>query len=94
MLQVYDRVLGSRNETTLWVLTLLVLGIYVFMGVLETIRTWVLVRVGARFDATLNTRVFNASFERSLRQAGSIEASRHGMLAQAALGLADLADSL
>jgi ATP-binding cassette subfamily C exporter for protease/lipase len=71
MLQVYDRVLASRNETTLWVLTLLVLGVYVFMGILEAIRTWVLVRVGARFDAALNTRVFNASFERSLRQAGS-----------------------
>ncbi len=71
MLQVYDRVLGSRNETTLWVLTLLLLGIYVFMGVLEAIRTWVLVRVGARFDADLNTRVFNASFDRSLRHAGS-----------------------
>jgi len=71
MLQVYDRVLGSRNETTLWVLTLLLLGAYLFMGALETIRTWVLVRVGARFDATLNARVFNATFERSLMQPGS-----------------------
>ncbi len=71
MLQVYDRVLGSRNETTLWVLTLLLIGVYVFMGMLEAIRTWVLVRVGARLDATLNERVFNASFERSLAQAGS-----------------------
>jgi ATP-binding cassette, subfamily C, bacterial exporter for protease/lipase len=71
MMQVYDRVLGSRNETTLWVLTFLVVGAFVFMGVLEAIRTWVLVRVGARFDATLNTRVFNATFERSLMQAGS-----------------------
>jgi ATP-binding cassette subfamily C exporter for protease/lipase len=71
MMQVYDRVLGSRNEATLWVLTLLVVGAFVFMGVLEAIRTWVLVRVGARFDATLNTRVFNATFERSLMQAGS-----------------------
>ena len=71
MMQVYDRVLGSRNETTLWVLTLLMVGIYIFMGVLEAIRTWVLVRVGARFDAGLNTRVFNATFERSLVQAGS-----------------------
>ncbi|WP_202961152.1 type I secretion system permease/ATPase [Candidatus Symbiobacter mobilis] len=71
MLQVYDRVLGSRNETTLWVLTLLALGIYVFSNTLEAIRTWVLVRVGARFDATLNARVFNATFERSLMQPGS-----------------------
>ena len=71
MLQIYDRVLGSRNETTLWVLTLLLLGVYVFMGALEAIRAWVLVRVGARFDASLNARVFNATFERSLMQPGS-----------------------
>jgi ATP-binding cassette subfamily C exporter for protease/lipase len=71
MLQVYDRVLGSRNETTLWVLTLLLLGVFLFSGALESIRAWVLVRVGARFDATLNTRVFNATFERSLMQPGS-----------------------
>ena len=71
MLQIYDRVLGSRNETTLWVLTLLLLGVYVFMGALEGIRAWVLVRVGARFDASLNARVFNATFERSLMQPGS-----------------------
>ena len=71
MLQIYDRVLGSRNETTLWVLTLLLLGVFVFMGALEAIRTWVLVRVGARFDAALNTRVFNATFERGLMRPGS-----------------------
>lgn len=71
MMQVYDRVLGSRNETTLWMLTMLLVGAYVFMGTLEAIRTWVLVRVGARFDATLNARVFNATFERSLAQSGS-----------------------
>jgi len=74
MMQVYDRVLGSRNETTLWVLTILMVGIYVFMGALESIRTWVLVRVGARFDAELNTRVFNATFECSLMQSGSSSA--------------------
>lgn len=66
MMQVYDRVLNSGNETTLWVLTLLVVGIYFFMTVLESVRTWILVRVGARFDAQLNTRVFNASFRQSL----------------------------
>jgi ATP-binding cassette, subfamily C, bacterial exporter for protease/lipase len=71
MLQVYDRVLGSRNETTLLVLTLLLVVIFIFMGALESIRTWVLVRVGVRFDALLNARVFNATFERSLVQPGS-----------------------
>lgn len=71
MMQVYDRVLGSRNETTLLVLTVLLIGVYVFSSLLEFIRSRVLVRVSARFDAALNARVFTATFERSLQQAGS-----------------------
>jgi ATP-binding cassette subfamily C exporter for protease/lipase len=71
MMQVYDRVLGSRNETTLLVLTILIVGAYVFMGALETIRTWVLVRVGSRLDALLGPRVVRATFERTLQQPGS-----------------------
>ena len=71
MLQVYDRVLGSRNETTLVVLSVMVVGAFLFMAALEAIRGWVLVRVGARLDAQLNSRVFTAAFERNLRRAGS-----------------------
>ena len=50
MLQVYDRVLASRNEITLLMLTVMMLGAFVFMGALELIRSFVLVRVGANFD--------------------------------------------
>jgi len=71
MLQVYDRVLGSRNETTLFVLSALVVGAFLFMSALEAVRGWVLVRVGARLDAQLNARVFTAAFERNLRRPGS-----------------------
>jgi ATP-binding cassette subfamily C exporter for protease/lipase len=71
MLQVYDRVLGSRNETTLLVLSGLVIGAFLLMAALETVRGWVLVRVGARLDARLNARVFTAAFERNLRRPGS-----------------------
>ncbi len=71
MLQVYDRVLGSRNETTLVMLTVLVVGALLFMAALESVRGWILVRVGARLDAQLNARVFTAAFERNLLQAGS-----------------------
>jgi ATP-binding cassette subfamily C exporter for protease/lipase len=70
MLQVYDRVLGSRNEITLLMLTLLMVGAYLFMGGLELIRSFVLVRVGAQFDMTLNKRVYTAAFEQNLKQAG------------------------
>ena len=71
MLQVYDRVLGSRNETTLFVLSGLVIGAYLLVAALEAVRGWVLVRVGARLDARLNARVFTAAFERNLRRPGS-----------------------
>jgi ATP-binding cassette subfamily C exporter for protease/lipase len=70
MLQVYDRVLGSRNEVTLLMLTLLIVGAYLFMGGLELIRSFVLVRVGAQFDMALNKRVYTAAFEQNLKQAG------------------------
>ncbi len=70
MLQVYDRVLGSRNELTLLMLTVLMLGAYVFMGALELVRSFVLVRVGARFDMELNKRVYTAAFEQNLKRAG------------------------
>ena len=70
MLQVYDRVLASGNETTLLMLTLLVLGLFLLSGLLEFARSSVLIRVGNRYDMMLNTRVFNAAFERSLIGAG------------------------
>jgi len=70
MLQVYDRVLQSRNEYTLLMLTLLMLGAYMFMSALELMRTFVLVRVGARFDMQLNKRVYTAAFEQNLKRAG------------------------
>ncbi|MBI1770898.1 MAG: type I secretion system permease/ATPase, partial [Burkholderiales bacterium] len=44
MLQVYDRVLQSRNEITLLMLTLLMLGAYALMSALEYIRSFVLIR--------------------------------------------------
>ena len=70
MLQVYDRVLASRNEITLLMLTVMMLGAYLLMSALELIRTFVLVRVGAQFDMRLNKRVYSAAFEQNLKKAG------------------------
>jgi len=70
MLQVYDRVLGSRNETTLVMLTMMVLGAFLFVGALELVRSFVLVRVGAQFDMQLNQRIYTAAFEQNLKTAG------------------------
>lgn len=71
MLQVYDRVITSRNEITLLMLTLMMLGAYLFMSALELIRSFVLVRVGARFDMQLNKRVYTAAFEQNLKSSGA-----------------------
>ena len=40
MLQVYDRVLVSRNITTLVMLSLLIVGVYILMGAMEATRTF------------------------------------------------------
>ncbi len=71
MLQVYDRVLPSRNEVTLLMLTLMMLGAFVFMSALEFVRSFVLIRVGARMDMKLNKRVYTAAFEQGLKKGGS-----------------------
>ncbi len=70
MLQVYDRVLPSRNETTLLMLTVITLGAYILMSALEFVRSFVLVRVGAKLDMQLNKRVYSAAFEQNLRKGG------------------------
>jgi len=71
MLQVYDRVLASGNETTLLMLTLMVLAAYLCMSALELVRSYVLVRVGAQLDMRMNKRIYTAAFEQNLKKAGS-----------------------
>ena len=70
MMQVYDRVLGSQNELTLAMITVLMLGAYLLLSALEMIRSFILVRVGARFDMMMNKRVYTAAFEQNLKEAG------------------------
>lgn len=67
MLQVYDRVLTSRSEMTLLMLTIMTLGLYFLLGLVDFIRQSVLTRVGAKFDIALSDRVFNAIYAHSLK---------------------------
>ncbi|MGO4678165.1 type I secretion system permease/ATPase, partial [Bosea sp. 2YAB26] len=50
MLQVYDRALTSGSVQTLAALSALAIGLYLFQGAFDVIRSQVLVRVGARLD--------------------------------------------
>lgn len=63
MLQLYDRVITSRSEETLILLTLLVVLMYITSAILEIVRSRVLVRVGNKIDNLLSNRIFNSLFE-------------------------------
>ncbi|HSF90920.1 MAG TPA: ATP-binding cassette domain-containing protein, partial [Paracoccaceae bacterium] len=65
MLQVYDRVLGSRSEETLVALFGLIAVLYLFYGLLEYARGRVLARVGARLETEIGPMVFDAALERA-----------------------------
>lgn len=65
MMQVYDRVLGSRSEETLVALTILVAFLYGMMGILDAVRGRIMRRAAARFQASLDERVFDAMVRRS-----------------------------
>lgn len=60
MLNVYDRVLGSRSIETLIALSVLVAFLYGMMGLLDYVRGRIMGRVGARFQAAMDRRVFGA----------------------------------
>ena len=67
MLQVYDRVLGSRSEETLLALSLLVTFLFLIMGILDYVRGRVAARIGARLQDRLDERVFRATLARAGR---------------------------
>tara|TARA_R110002049_G_scaffold212463_1_gene383627 strand:- start:74 stop:1813 length:1740 start_codon:yes stop_codon:yes gene_type:complete len=81
MLQIYDRVLGSRSEATLAALFALVAALFIIMGLLEHARGRIAGRIGASFQARLDARVFAAELDpgQQARNAG-----------RPATGLADL----
>ncbi|MEC5344547.1 type I secretion system permease/ATPase [Brenneria populi] len=67
MLQVYDRVLSSGNDMTLGMLTAMALGLFTLMGLLEWVRSAVVIRLGTQMDMRLNQRVYDAAFASQLQ---------------------------
>ncbi len=64
--QLYDKVMISRSMETLLYLTVGVVVSYLVMGVLELIRSRLLVRVGVRFDQVVAEKVFTRMLEASV----------------------------
>ncbi|PVZ60819.1 type I secretion system permease/ATPase [Pseudomonas sp. B1(2018)] len=70
MLQVYGRVVTGGSLTTLAMLTIILTFLLVTMGLLEWVRSRIMVRVSTRLDVLLGRDVYRASFKRALDSAG------------------------
>ncbi|MGM4896953.1 type I secretion system permease/ATPase [Tardiphaga sp. 839_C3_N1_4] len=53
MLQIYDRALTSHSIPTLVAISALAIGLYLFQGMFDILRSQILVRIGAGLDAKL-----------------------------------------
>ncbi|XOB61308.1 type I secretion system permease/ATPase [Campylobacterota bacterium DY0563] len=63
MLQLYDRVITSRSEETLIMLTSLVIVLFITLALLEIVRSKLLIKVGNKLDSLLSQRIFDTLFE-------------------------------
>ncbi|WP_034857686.1 type I secretion system permease/ATPase [Sinorhizobium sojae] len=70
-MQIYDRVLTSRNEVTLVMISLIVGVLLVTYVALEHCRSRILVQAGVRFDRLLSGPAFEAALSSALRSRGS-----------------------
>src|SRR3546814_11613 len=69
MLEVYDRVIHSRNAMTLGMLTLMAVFIYLVMESLEWVRRKMMREAAQDFAGRLQDRVFHAAFEARMKVA-------------------------
>lgn len=66
MLQLYDRVLISRNELTLYAITLITCFLFLVMAFSEWMRSVIVIKAGVRFDQLLSSKVFTLGFTNAL----------------------------
>jgi PrtD family type I secretion system ABC transporter len=74
MLQVFDRVLTSRSEETLLLLTLIAIGAIITLSGLEAVRSRLFVRVSVWLNAQLSGDVLKSSITSALGSAGRTSA--------------------
>jgi len=67
MLEVYDRVIYSRNATTLGMLTAMVVFIYLVMESLEWVRRKMMYQASQQIEEALQQKVFNTAFQAKLK---------------------------
>lgn len=97
MMNVYERVLGSRNETTLVVMTVIVVFAMLLQSGLDAIRTDFLRRAAVRFDRAVAQDAFDAvqraivqrPLDRSLPSIRDVDVIRDFISSGALSGLMD-----
>ena len=70
MLQLYDRVLTSRSEGTLYMLTGIVIILFITLALLEIVRSKILVKIGNKLDSILSKRIFDSLFKLANKRPG------------------------
>ena len=99
MLQIYDRALTSGSVPTLVALSVLAVGLYLFQGGFDIIRSQLLVRIGAKIDRILSPiahRVsvdmprFGFSTAEALERGRDVDTLRTFMGSQGPMALFDL----
>ncbi len=76
MLQVYDRVLPSRSMATLGLLTVMMIGLFMVMALVEHARGRIMHRLALQVSISLSRDIFDAVFRRNLRRAQGGAAAR------------------
>lgn len=71
MLQVYGRVVTGGSLATLAMLTIILIFLLVTQGLLEWVRSRIMIRVGTRLDVLLSQDVYRSSFKRALDSGGA-----------------------
>ncbi len=99
MLQIYDRALGSGSIPTLLVLSALAIGLYLFQGLFDTLRSQILIRVGAQMDrriapmahqVAIDMPRFGFSTSESLERGRDVDTVRGFLGSQGPVALFDL----
>ena len=73
MLQVYDRVISSGSLSTLTMLTILIVFLFMALGGFEWVRSMILISASNRIEISLRERIYNAMFRNAMIHGGQFK---------------------
>jgi ATP-binding cassette, subfamily C, bacterial RsaD len=73
MMQVYDRVLSSKNITTLIMLSLIAVALFIVYGILEMLRSRLLIRGGITFEKNIRSPLYVSLLSATIRKTAAAD---------------------